>query len=70
MVLDTLDNCEFAGGNKPKVSVETIVIDGKEIDILTIYNTRNTPVYLEKTNKKHNKLTAGFILGLWIKIHL
>lgn len=61
MVLDTLDNCEFAGGNKPKVSVETIVIDGKEIDILTIYNTRNTPVYLEKTNKKHNKLTAGFI---------
>ncbi|EGT0000971.1 hypothetical protein I9Y31_003303 [Clostridium perfringens] len=28
MVLDTLDNCEFAGGNKPKVSVETIVIDG------------------------------------------
>ncbi|XZM35286.1 ATP-binding protein (plasmid) [Clostridium perfringens] len=61
MVLDTLDNCEFAGGNKPKVSVETIIIDGKEIDILTIYNTRNTPVYLEKTNKKHNKLTAGFI---------
>lgn len=61
MVLDTLDNCEFAGGNKPKVSVETIVIDRKEIDILTIYNTRNTPVYLEKTNKKHNKLTAGFI---------
>ncbi|MFH5911246.1 ATP-binding protein [Clostridium perfringens] len=61
MVLDTLDNCDFAGGNKPKVLVETIVIDEKEVDILTIYNTRNTPVYLEKTNKKHNKLTAGFI---------
>ncbi|HAT4093251.1 hypothetical protein ACSXBP_11350 [Clostridium perfringens] len=52
MVLNTLDNCEFSVGNKPKVSVETIVIDEKEIDILTIYNTRNTPIYLEKTNKK------------------
>lgn len=61
ILLDTLDNCEFAGENKPKVSVETIVIDKKEVDILTIYNTRNTPVYLEKTNKKYNKLTAGFI---------
>lgn len=50
MVLDTLDNYEFAGGNKPKVSVETFIIDGKEIAILTIYNTRNTLVYLEKTN--------------------
>lgn len=48
MLLDTLDNCEFAGGNKPKVSVETIVIYEKKVDILIIYNTKNTPIYLEK----------------------
>lgn len=47
-VINSISNCHFAGGNYPKVAVDTVTVKGIEIDILTIYNTDKTPVYLEK----------------------
>lgn len=66
MVVDTIDNCKFAGDNKPQVSLQTIKIDEKEIDIIIIYNHNNTPVYIEKKNKRHNNLREGFIYSRYL----
>ncbi len=60
-ILDLLSNTVFAGDNTPEVSVETIRIDAKEIDILTIYNSYNVPFYLKKTCKKHRNIREGYI---------
>lgn len=45
-ILDLLSNVVFAGDNTPEIKVETIRIDGKEIDILTVFNSYNVPFYL------------------------
>lgn len=47
-ILDALSRLEYATPEVPEISLETIVLDGLEIDILTIFNTNNTPVYLRK----------------------
>jgi len=47
-VIDTLSNVLFAGDNAPKVSLETINYAKTELDILRIYNTDLTPIYLKK----------------------
>ena len=60
-ILDLLSNSVFAGDNTPEVSVETIRIDDKEIDILTIYNSYNVPFYLKKKCKKHRNIREGYI---------
>ncbi|WP_242845742.1 ATP-binding protein [Clostridium novyi] len=51
-VLDLLNNCSFAGDNKPKISLETINLHSKELDVLIIHNTNNTPLYITKKCKK------------------
>ena len=57
-IIDTINNLSFATVHIPQISVETIDIYGKEIDVLTIYNTDKTPVYL-KTN--YGKMLSGCI---------
>ena len=47
-ILDTISNLMFAGDVYPKIEVETISLDGKEIDVLKIYNVEKTPVYLKR----------------------
>ena len=37
----------WAGGNQPKVSLETIIIDGNAYDVLIVYNSDRTPFYLQ-----------------------
>nr|WP_085332931.1 ATP-binding protein [Clostridium botulinum] len=60
-VLDLLSNSMFAGDYVPDVSVETISIKNKEIDILTIFNSYNVPFYLKSKSKKYNKIINGYI---------
>lgn len=55
MVTDFLRTKPFAGQYVPKVSVQVLKIDGHELDILIVHNTRNTPYYLtDKFNPSHD----------------
>jgi len=51
MIVDMLRNTSFAGGNVPFITIETITLNSKEIDVLIIKNSDNTPFYLEKKYK-------------------
>jgi hypothetical protein len=57
-VIDTLSNLNFAGDNKPKISVETIKIDGIDIDVLVILNSYSTPYYLKND---YGKMKQGCV---------
>lgn len=57
-ILDALDKLTFISNERPKISVDTLWIDNKEIDILTIFNTDNTPIYLDKN---YGKIKRGCI---------
>lgn len=57
-IIDAISNLHFAGDNYPKISVETIIYEEIKIDVLTIYNTDNTPIYLKKT---YGKMREGSI---------
>lgn len=60
-ILDMLANTVFAGDNTPEIMVDTIKIEGKEIDVLTIFNTYNVPFYLKSKCKKYNNIKEGYI---------
>ena len=47
-IIDAISNLIFAGDVYPTVEVKTIVFDGVELDVLTIFNVENTPIYLKK----------------------
>ena len=42
---------KFAGGIRPTVVVETIIVSEKEVDIIVVQNDRNTPYYLTENYK-------------------
>ena len=55
MVTEFLRTKHFAGQYVPKVSVQVLKIDGHELDVLIVHNTRNTPYYLtDKFNPSHD----------------
>lgn len=60
-VLDLLNNTIFAGDNIPNVSVETIIIEDKEVDVLTVYNSYDVPYYLKPKNKGYQKIKPNYI---------
>ncbi|THE13986.1 ATP-binding protein [Bacillus timonensis] len=60
-ILDFLSNTVFAGDNTPEVKVETIRIAGKEIDILTVFNSYNVPFYLKKKSKRYHNIKEEYI---------
>ncbi len=60
-ILDLLSNTVFAGDNIPEVRLDTIEINGKEIDVLTIFNSYNLPYYLKSKCKKYNNIREGYI---------
>lgn len=60
-ILDLLSNTDFAGDNIPKVKLDTIKVEGKEIDVLTIFNSYNVPYYLRSRSKKYNNIREGYI---------
>lgn len=47
-IVDFLKDKSFAGGIRPVVLVQSIMIDGKQLDIIIIKNTHDTPYYLTK----------------------
>ena len=54
-ITEFLRSKPFAGQYIPKVSVQVVKIAGHELDVLIIYNTRNTPYYLtDKFNPSHD----------------
>ncbi len=57
-IIEAISNLHFAGDNYPKISVETIQYCGIDIDILIIYNTDKTPIYLKRT---YGKMREGCI---------
>lgn len=67
-ILDLLSNTVFAGDNVPSIAVETISIRGKEIDVLTVFNSYNVPFYLKSKCKRYNSIQIGYnIQGLVIE---
>lgn len=60
-VLDLLANTDFAGDNTPEIKVDTIKIEDKKLDILTIINSYNLPYYLKRKSKKYKKIKEGYI---------
>lgn len=60
-ILDLLSNTVFAGDNIPEVRLDTIEIEGKEIDILTIFNSYTVPYYLKAKCKRYNNIREGYI---------
>lgn len=47
-IVDFLREKQFAGENRPIVSVETIIVHKNEIDVIVIHNSNKTPFYLIK----------------------
>jgi hypothetical protein len=46
-IIDALDKLSFASVHTPQIAVETIIIKSTDIDVLIIYNTGQTSVYLK-----------------------
>ncbi len=57
-IIDTISNLFFAGDVYPKIEVNTVEINGCELDVLTVYNIESTPIYLKKP---YGKMRAGCI---------
>lgn len=57
-IIDALSNLRFAGDVSPKISVETVIMNGVELDVLIIDNIERTPVYL---NKDYGNMKRGCI---------
>lgn len=57
-IIDALSKLEFATIDIPEITLDTIVLDGIEVDVLTILNTDNTPIYLRKP---YGKMHPGCI---------
>lgn len=51
MLVDFLKDKKFAGDIRPIVKVQTISLSDKEIDVIVIKNTENTPYYLRERYK-------------------
>lgn len=60
-ILDLLSNTVFAGDNVPSIAVDTISVMGKEIDVLTVFNSYNVPFYLKTKCKRYNSIQVGYI---------
>ena len=55
-IIDFLSKIEFAGHVRPKVKLDTINLEGKEIDILTILDLKEKPYYLSEDYPCKNKI--------------
>ncbi len=49
--------------NKPsKINIKTFTVEGKEIDVLTVYNTNSVPIYLtDKYSRGKKTINPGQI---------
>ena len=47
-IIDAISHLHFAGDVYPHISVEAIIYEGVELDVLIIENCEQTPIYLKK----------------------
>lgn len=45
---DILSKMQFAGGIRPEIRLNSIFLEDKEVQVITIKNERRTPIYLEQ----------------------
>lgn len=57
-IIEAISNLVFAGDNYPKISIQSIYYSDVEIDILVIYNTDKTPIYLKRA---YGKMREGCV---------
>lgn len=57
-IVDFLREKPFVGDVRPVVTVETVTIEGSQIDIIVIHNSDNTPFYLKE---RVGKIKANYI---------
>lgn len=57
-ILEAMDNLWFIGDVRPEISVETVVVNEIEVDVLTVYDTQKTPIYLKRN---YGEMLAGCI---------
>lgn len=57
-ILDALSKLEYASPETPEIKLDTIILEDVEIDVLTIMNTNNTPIYLRK---RYGKMYPGCV---------
>lgn len=66
-VVNFLRDKKFVGGIRPMARVETIDIEGKDLDILIIENSRYTPFRLSQDFKDKSKKSNGKDAGKTVK---
>ena len=47
-IIDALSKLKYAGDNIPEISVKTVMVSNKEIDVCIVHNTNKTPIYLKE----------------------
>lgn len=57
-IIDLISQLKFAGDNKPKVSLQTITLNNKILDVLIIDDIKYTPIYLKSP---YGKMRQGCI---------
>lgn len=57
-IIDAISKVQFAGDNYPHISVDSFEYEGKQIDVLTVYNNDSTPLYLKQN---YGKMRVGCI---------
>lgn len=57
-ILDALSKLEFASSEIPKIKLDTVVLNDEKVDVLTVMNTDNTPIYLRK---QYGKMYPGCV---------
>jgi hypothetical protein len=60
-LIDLVNGLSFSGGSIPRVLVDSLIIENKIVDVVTIKNSDETPYFLSRTNNKHRKLKAGVV---------
>lgn len=50
-LVDFLRDKNFAGGIRPEIRVETLLLQGKSVDVIVVSNSDNVPFYLSKDFK-------------------
>ena len=57
-ILDALSKLEYASSEIPKIKLDTVVLNDEKVDVLTVMNTDNTPIYLRK---QYGKMYPGCV---------
>lgn len=59
-LIQSVTSLEFASGEVPKISLNTIKLNEKELDVIVIYPSRRTPFYIESI-KPNSDIKQGII---------